>query len=134
MAGELERPVRDLFDALERMDVEGMEKTISEDAQSVDEISRRWLRSKDEIGSYLRELAGAVSDVHSELRDVHEQAWGDAGVVTCWLEPGLHDRRRRPARLGSNDVRSSTRRRRVADRALPLGPAARSIEGALLQF
>jgi uncharacterized protein (TIGR02246 family) len=86
MAGELERPVRDLFEALDRMDVEGMGKTIAKDAQSVDEISRRWLRSKDEIGSYLRQLAGAVSDVRSELRDVHEQAWGDAGVVTCWLE------------------------------------------------
>ena len=86
MAGELERPVRDLFEALDRMDVESMEKTIAEDAQSVDEISRRWLRSKDEIAGYLRQLAGAVSDVHSELRDVHEQAWGDAGVVTCWLE------------------------------------------------
>jgi uncharacterized protein (TIGR02246 family) len=86
MSGELERPVRDLFEALDRMDVEGMEKTIAKDAQSVDEISRRWLRSKDEIGGYLRQLAGAVSDVRSELRDVHEQAWGDAGVVTCWLE------------------------------------------------
>jgi uncharacterized protein (TIGR02246 family) len=86
MAGELERTVRGLFEALDHMDVDGMEKTIAEDAQSVDEISRRWLRSKDEISSYLRQLAGAVSDVRSELRDVHEQAWGDAGVVTCWLE------------------------------------------------
>jgi uncharacterized protein (TIGR02246 family) len=86
MSGDLERPVRDLFEALDRMDVEGMEKTIAKDAQSVDEISRRWLRSKDEIGRYLRQLAGAVSEVRSELRDVHEQAWGDAGVVTCWLE------------------------------------------------
>ena len=86
MAGELERTVRGLFEALDHMDVDGLEKTIAEDAQSVDEISRRWLRSKDEISSYLRQLAGAVSDVRSELRDVHEQAWGDAGVVTCWLE------------------------------------------------
>jgi uncharacterized protein (TIGR02246 family) len=86
MAGELERPVRDLFEALDRMDVERMEKTIADDAQSVDEISRRWLRSKDEIAAYVRQLQGAVSDVHSELRDVHERTWGDSGVVTCWLE------------------------------------------------
>jgi uncharacterized protein (TIGR02246 family) len=86
MPGELEGVVREMFEALDRMDVGEMEKTIAEDAQSVDEISRRWLRSKDEIAQYLRQLEGAVSDVRSELRDVHEQSWGEAGVVTCWLE------------------------------------------------
>lgn len=28
----------------------------------------------------------AVDDVNSELRDVRETVFGDAGVVTCWLE------------------------------------------------
>ena len=86
MARELEGTVRDLFAALDRMDVEAMERKIAEDAESVDEISRRWLRSKDEISGYLRQLEGAVGNVHSELRDVHEHTWGDTGVVTCWLE------------------------------------------------
>ena len=86
MAGELEGVVRRLFEALDRMDIPGMLETIAEEAQSVDEISRRWLRSKGELGDYLQQLEGAVSDVRTELRDVHEQAWGDAGVVTCWLE------------------------------------------------
>jgi uncharacterized protein (TIGR02246 family) len=86
MARQMEGTVRELFQALDRMDVDGMAKTIAEDAQSVDEVSRRWLRSKEEIGTYLRQLEGAVTNMHSELRDLHEQAWGDAGVVTCWLE------------------------------------------------
>lgn len=86
MAGELEGVVRQMFEALDRMDISGMQQVIAEDAQSVDEISRRWLRSKGELGDYLKQLEGAVSDVRTELRDVHEQAWGDAGVVTCWLE------------------------------------------------
>ncbi|HYT52212.1 MAG TPA: nuclear transport factor 2 family protein [Gaiellaceae bacterium] len=86
MAGEPEGVVRQMFEALDRMDISRMQQVIAEDAQSVDEISRRWLRSKGELGDYLKQLGGAVSDVRTELRDVHEQAWGDAGVVTCWLE------------------------------------------------
>jgi ketosteroid isomerase-like protein len=86
MAGELEGRVRELFDALDRMDVDAMVSTIADDAQSVDEISRRWLRSKEEVASYLRQLEDAVSDVRTQLRDVQERTWGDAGVLTCWLE------------------------------------------------
>src|SRR6266542_1622622 len=86
MAGEPEGVVRQMFEALDRMDISRMQQVIAEDAQSVDEISRRWLRSKGELGDYLKQLGGAVRDVRTELRDVHEQAWGDAGVVTCWLE------------------------------------------------
>jgi ketosteroid isomerase-like protein len=34
----------------------------------------------------VRQLVTAVQDVRSELRDVRETTWGDAGLVTCWLE------------------------------------------------
>jgi ketosteroid isomerase-like protein len=86
MAGELEGTVQTLMEALDRMDIEALEKKIADDAESVDEISRRWLRSKGEITGYFRQLEGAVSNVRSQLRDVHEYTWGDAGVVTCWLD------------------------------------------------
>ena len=86
MAGELEGTVQTLMEALDRMDIEALEKKIADDAESVDEISRRWLRSKGEITGYFRQLEGAVSNVRSQLRDVHEHTWGDAGVVTCWLD------------------------------------------------
>jgi ketosteroid isomerase-like protein len=86
MADELEGVIRDLFAALDRMDLDAIQATIAEEGQSVDEISRRWLRSKEEITNYLKQLVGAIRDVRSELRDVREQAWGDAGLVTFWLE------------------------------------------------
>ena len=35
---------------------------------------------------YVRQMMTAATDVHSEIGDVHEAAWGDAGVVTFWLE------------------------------------------------
>ena len=36
--------------------------------------------------TYFRQLASAVQNLHSELRDIHEVAWDDTGLVTCWLE------------------------------------------------
>jgi uncharacterized protein (TIGR02246 family) len=86
MAGELESVVRDVFAAIDRMDLDAVEARFAEEAQSVDEISRRWLRGKQQLADYMKQLEGAVGDIRTELRDVEEQAWGDAGVVTCWLE------------------------------------------------
>ena len=86
MAGELESVVRDVFEAIDRMDLDAVEARFADEAQSVDEISRRWLRCKQELADYMKQLEGAVSDIRTELRDVEEQAWGDTGVVTCWLE------------------------------------------------
>lgn len=78
--------VRELFDAVDRLDFERMLTTIAEEAQSVEETSKRWLRSKEEIGEHFKELEAAVTDVRSELRDVDQQVWGDCAIVTCWLE------------------------------------------------
>jgi hypothetical protein len=58
----------------------------TDDAQGVDEISRRWIRGRDDVEAYLRQLMGAVGDVRTELRDAEEHVWGDAGILTCWLE------------------------------------------------
>ena len=52
----------------------------------VDELSRRWLRTRHEISDYFRQVEPAIQDIHSELHDLHEGAWGDTGLVTCWLE------------------------------------------------
>ena len=78
--------VRELFDAVDQLDFDRMLSTIAEDAQSVEETSKRWLRSKEEIGEHFEELEGAVSEVRSELRDIDQQVWGDCALVTCWLE------------------------------------------------
>ena len=86
MSGELESVAGEFVSALDSMDVDRMMASATQGAQGVDEISRRWLRGRGEVDAYLRQLTGAVSDVRTELRDAHEQIWGDTGVLTCWLD------------------------------------------------
>jgi ketosteroid isomerase-like protein len=86
MAGELEGIVRELFAALDRKDVPAMMHHVADDAQGVDEISRRWMRGRAALDEYIGGLATMVDDVRSELNDVRESTVGDTGVFTCWLE------------------------------------------------
>jgi ketosteroid isomerase-like protein len=86
MSGELERVAIEYVSALDSMDVDRMMEATAEDAEGVDEISRRWLRGRDELEAYLRQLVGAVSDVRTELRDAHERIWDGCGLLTCWLD------------------------------------------------
>ena len=86
MAGELEALVREMFAAFDRKDFQAALQANADDAQGVDELSRRWLRSGEEIASYLRHVETAVQDIRSDVRDVRETSWGDTGMVTCWLE------------------------------------------------
>jgi ketosteroid isomerase-like protein len=86
MAGELETVVGEMFDALRRKDADALSRFAAEDSQGVDELSRRWLRGRDEMNRYIAGLFEMVDDVESEMRDVHEAIYGDVGVVTFWLE------------------------------------------------
>ena len=86
MAGELEGIVRELFDALDRKDLPAMVDRLADDAQGVDEISRRWMRGRSALEEYIGGLATMVEDVQSELKDVSESIVGETGVFTCWLE------------------------------------------------
>ena len=86
MAGELESVTREMFDALDRGDAEAVIRLGAAEMQSVDEISRRWLRGLDEVGGYVRQLMGMVKGIHSTVSDVHESIWGDTGAVSCWLD------------------------------------------------
>jgi ketosteroid isomerase-like protein len=86
MAGQLEQVAMEMFEALDQGDVAGVVAFLSDDAEGVDEISRRWLRGRAEVESYLNAMLGSVSDIGTELRDVHESSWGDAAVLTCWLD------------------------------------------------
>jgi len=86
MAGELQEVANDVMAALDSRDADRALESVGDDAQSIDEISRRWLRSKGELDSHLQQTISAVSDVRSELRDVQERVWGDVGLLTCWLE------------------------------------------------
>ena len=86
MAGELEAVVRQVFDALDRGDISLATSLLASDAQGIDEISRRWQRGEGELSAYMRHMIEMVSDVHSEVNDVHEIMWDDTGLVTFWLE------------------------------------------------
>jgi ketosteroid isomerase-like protein len=86
MPGELESVAMGFVAALDAMDLDRMMESALDDAQGIDEISRRWIRGREELDGYLRGLMGAVSNVRTELRDVEERMWGDTGMVTCWLE------------------------------------------------
>ena len=86
MAGELEAVLRSMFEALDKGDPSKAKSSIAEEAQGIDEISRRWMRGTSEVSNYVDQMMGAVSDVHSEIHDPHETVWGDVGVLTCWLE------------------------------------------------
>ena len=86
MAGPLEEVTGELMSALDAKDVDRIDRLATDDAQGVDELSRRWLRGRHELDAYLRQMMGAVADIRTELRDVEERVWGDAGVLTCWID------------------------------------------------
>jgi ketosteroid isomerase-like protein len=86
MGGPLESATRQLFDALDRKDVEALSQSLAPDVQQVDEISRRWMRGADALEKYFREAMPMIQDIRSTLGDVNETTHGDIGFVTCWLE------------------------------------------------
>jgi uncharacterized protein (TIGR02246 family) len=86
MPGELETVANGFVAALDAMDLDRMMASALDDAQGIDEISRRWIRGREELDAYMRSLMGALSNLRTELRDVEERMWGDTGMVTCWLE------------------------------------------------
>ena len=86
MPGELEAITRKMLDSLDRNDAEGFVRNSADDVQGVDEISRRWLRGVGALGDYLREVVKQIKGVRSTINNAHEVTWGDAGVLTCWLE------------------------------------------------
>ena len=86
MPGELETMTRQMLSALDRNDAEGFIRNSADDVQAVDEISRRWLRGVGEVADYLRSVVKQIKGVRSTINNVREAIWGEAGVLTCWLE------------------------------------------------
>ena len=86
MPDELRNVATDFFAALDALDADRMKEMLTGDVQSVDEISRRWLRGRGDVDNYLREVITAVSEVGTQLRDAEERIWGETGVLTCWID------------------------------------------------
>jgi hypothetical protein len=52
----------------------------------LDEISRCWLRGRDEVEAYLLKTLAATETVKSQLGDIHCQRQGETTWITAWLE------------------------------------------------
>lgn len=82
----LEQKVRRLLELLDAMDLDDIGAMLSDDAQSVDEITRGWTRGRGAIEVYLSQLKDTVSNVNSQISDAHETVWGNVGLVTFVLD------------------------------------------------
>lgn len=85
-ATTLEGEVHRLLELLDAMDLKGLSAMLTDDAQGIDEISRRWMRGRDALDAYFAQLEGTVSEPKSEATDLHSIAWGDVGLVTFVLD------------------------------------------------
>ncbi len=84
--GALTQRAQQLLELLDSMELSEFGAMLTDDAQSIDEISRGWRRGRDSIAAYMAQLKDVVSDVHSQISDPHEAVWGDVGLVTFVLE------------------------------------------------
>jgi hypothetical protein len=85
-AVSLEAETERLLRLLDAMELESLSAMLTEDAQSVDEITRGWTRGREALDAYLEQLRDTVNDVHSRARDLHAVSWTDTGIVTFVLE------------------------------------------------
>ncbi len=83
---QVEEAVHRLLELMDAMDMGGVAAMFTDDAQGIDEIARQWTRGRTALNAYLSQVEGSVSDVHSELSDVHASAWADTGLVTFVLD------------------------------------------------
>ena len=86
MAGDLEALVRKVFDAVDRKDVDALHRLSDDDIQGVDEVAQKWLRGRDAADEHWRQGLMAVEDIRTELGDFSETTFGEAGLVTYWME------------------------------------------------
>ena len=84
-AVSLEQNVRRLLKLLDAVDIDGISAMLTDDAQSVDEITRGWTRGRAAIDAYMEQLKDTISDVQSQMTDAQQTIWGDVGLVTFAL-------------------------------------------------
>jgi ketosteroid isomerase-like protein len=82
----LPQTVSRLLEFLDAMNLDALASMVDDEVQSIDEIARGWVRGRSAMQGYLSQLRDAVSDLHSEMSDVQEKAWGDTGLVTFTLD------------------------------------------------
>lgn len=86
MAGPLEIAVRQMFTAFDRKNFQDALRVFANNTQVVDEITRKWIRGHEGVAEYVQQLEPVLEGIHTEINDVHEQVWGEVGLMTCWVE------------------------------------------------
>jgi ketosteroid isomerase-like protein len=82
-----EQMVNELFDALDRLDIDAIESLFDDEPQGVDELSGGWRRGREALHEYFSQITSAgLADVRSTVTDVHTKNWGDTAVVTLVLD------------------------------------------------
>jgi ketosteroid isomerase-like protein len=82
----LQQTVSRLLEFLDAMDLDALATMVDDEVQAIDEIARGWVRGRSAMNGYLSQLKDSVSDLHSEMTHVQENAWGDTGLVTFTLD------------------------------------------------
>ena len=86
MDASLEQRAERMLELLDSMNLDGLGAMLTDDAQSVDEISRGWMRGRAAVEAYMSQLNDTVADVQSRMSDAHETVWGNVALVTFVLD------------------------------------------------
>jgi hypothetical protein len=85
MSHQLEQQVRNMFEALDRLDMQTIFADLSDDIETVDEITQKWNRGRTVVEAAFNMVGSSVSEVKSELSDFKILVSGEMAVVTCLL-------------------------------------------------
>lgn len=83
---ELEKRTRELLIHFDALDINAIKAAMSQDAQGVDELSKKWLRGTEGFKEYFGTVVTQLADVHSEPSDFTIRMHGDVGIVTFMIE------------------------------------------------
>jgi len=85
MNQELEQKVIDMFKAFDAMDLAALYAELSDDIQTVEELSQKWCRGRTSVEGAFDSIANEVSDITSAASDFNVTTSGDIAIVTCVL-------------------------------------------------
>jgi ketosteroid isomerase-like protein len=85
MSHPLELKVRSMFEALDRLDMQTIFADLSDDIETVDELTQKWNRGRAAAEAAFNMAGSSVSEVKSELSEFNVLDSGDMAVVTCLL-------------------------------------------------
>jgi hypothetical protein len=85
MKQELEQQVINGFKSFDSMDLSNLFAQLSDDIETVDEISQKWNRGRSAVEANFTMLAGAVSEIKSDLSEFNVLISNEMATVTCLL-------------------------------------------------